>query len=204
MDNLSQFATDLPPSPKEGLTQLIIFIMLFIIVAVFVYFIRMLIRYFKSRRKANKRVWRWDTKQVFINFIKFILYFAVLIGFWAIITFIISGGKIFPIVFYDTPSYILENFINGYSVLFTICAVLWSLVAPYIIYLWKKSKRFLVRKPKFILHIKLFILSIVIFFISGIFFANIVSSQSYWDFIIDTRIYNYDSPYPELCSGCVY
>jgi len=209
MNIFSQFAYQPPPSislsPTEGLIQMILFIVLFIFIAVIVYFFRMIIRFYLSKNQFNKHTWHWDIKQVFIGLIKFIAYFVILLALWSIVSLMLSGFKLVPLSFDGTIAYNLEEFKNAYSVTFIVCAVVWALVAPFVIYLWQKSKNSLTKKPKAKLHINLIILSIVIFIVSGIFFANIVSSQPYWDFIINTGIYNYEEPpHPSQCIRCVY
>lgn len=154
-----------------GIGLLQIFIILFLFLFIPIAFIGMILRLLGFRKEGKGGGWRWNLKQSLFRFVKYLLYHVGLFGLWFIILGITMDGYI---DFYYTDlseSYLL--FTGGYLITFLIYAIVWSLVGPYLVYLWHQLRGIPTFKPSLGLYIRLALWNIFIFFCAGISFQVI-------------------------------
>lgn len=158
-----------------GIGILQIFIALFLFLFIPIAFIGMILRLLGFKKEGEGEGWRWNLKQAFSRFLKYLLYYVGLFGLWLVILQGLTGSS------YITPNrygYGAQNplqsaqlLINGYLILFLIYAIAWAFIGPYLVYLWHKMRDKPTFKPSFGSHARLALWNIFIFFGVGLAFS---------------------------------
>ena len=153
-----------------GIGVLQIFIALFLFLFIPIAFIGMILRLLGFKKEGEGEGWRWNLKQAFSRFLKYLLYHVGLFGLWLIILQGLMGSSYITPNRYGYGQNPLEStqlFINGYLILFLIYAVIWAFLDPYLVYLWHKMRGKPTFKPSLGSHIRLALWNIFIFFSVG-------------------------------------
>ena len=153
-----------------GIGILQIFIALFLFLFIPIAFIGMILRLLGFKKEGEGEGWRWNIKQAFSRFLKYLLYHIGLFGLWLIILQALTGSSYITPNHYGYGQNLFEStqlFINGYLILFLIYAVAWAFLGPYIAYFWHKMRGKPTFKPSLGSHGRLALWNIFIFFSVG-------------------------------------
>ena len=158
-----------------GIGILQIFIALFLFLFIPIAFIGMILRLLGFKKEGEGEGWRWNLKQAFSRFLKYLLYHVGLFGLWLIILQGLTGSSYITPDRYgygaQNPLQSAQLLINGYLILFLIYAVAWAFIGPYIVYLWHKMSGKPTFKPSLGSHGRLVLWNILIFFGVGLVFS---------------------------------
>lgn len=162
----------LPIMAGIGLLQ--IFIILFLFLFIPIAFIGMILRLLGFKKEGKGEGWRWNLKQALFRFVKYFLYHIGLFGLWFIILGIATDG--YTYFYYTDLSKPYLSLTGGYLITFLIYAIVWSLVGPYLVYLWHQLRKTPTFKPSLGLCIRLALWNVFIFLGAGIALQIILKS----------------------------
>lgn len=165
-----------------GIGILQIFIVLFLFLFIPIAFIGMILRLLGFKKEGEGEGWRWNLKQAFSRFLKYLLYHVGLFGLWLIILQCLTGSSYITPNRYgyggaQNPLQSAQLFINGYLILFLIYAVAWAFIGPYLVYLWHKMRGKPTFKPSLGSHGRLVPWNILIFFGVGLVFSILLAQR---------------------------
>ena len=153
-----------------GIGILQIFIALFLFLFIPIALIGMILRLLGFKKEGEGEGWRWNLKQAFSRFLKYLLYHVGLFGLWLIILQALTGSPYITPNRYgygQNPFESTQLLINGYLILFLIYAVACAFLGPYIVYLGHKMRGKPTFKPSLGSHGRLALWNIFIFFSVG-------------------------------------
>lgn len=159
------------PIAFAGIGILQIFIALFLFLFIPIAFIGMILRLLGFKKEGEGEGWRWNLKQAFSRFLKYLLYHVGIFGLWLIILQGLTGSSYITPNRYGYGRNLLDStqlLISGYLILFLIYSIAWAFAGPYFVYLWHKMRGKLTFKPSFGSHARLALWNIFIFFAVGV------------------------------------
>ncbi|MEI7741458.1 MAG: hypothetical protein WCJ29_03045 [bacterium] len=154
-----------------GIGLVNVFIAIFFFVCFPVALVGVVMRLLGYKKEGNGIGWKWNLKEAFLRFLKYLLYHAALFGGWLLTLSFIDWqtftGSMGPGRYDNSLLAGSLALIAGQYFLFAFYTLLWAAVGPYMVYYWRNLRKIPTFKPSLGAHVRLALWNVIIFVAVG-------------------------------------